>query len=330
MSEKVIVSAVSVLLLALFCRAEAQHAPKAIPRVGFVDSTVAPGAPSPLFGAFQLGLRDLNYVEGRNIIIERRYAEGSLHRMPSLVKELVQEKVDVIVAANNVLIQAAKEATTTIPIVMISSVDPVEAGYVRSFAQPGGNITGLAWLNRDISAKRLELLKEILPRISKIAAIWDGDGPGPSVAIKEYEAAARSFKWELLSLPIRRPTPDFEKVFQAAISARVGALVVVGNPLIAKHADQIFDFATKNRLPTMTERGTYVSAGDLLSYGASFAELHRRAASYVVDILKGANPADLQVKLPDKFEIFVNLKTARRLSILIPQRILVQADTVIQ
>lgn len=317
-------------ILACFYRAEAQQRPNAIPRLGFVVSTGTPATPSPLLDAFRLGLQNLGYSEGKNILIERRFAEGNLGRMPALVNDLVQQEVDIIVAVNNVVIRAAKEATKTIPIVMISSVDPVEAGYVQSFAHPGGNITGLAWLNREISAKRLELVKEMLPNTSKVAVLWDANGPGPAVAIKEYAAAARAFKWELLSLAVRGPKPEFAKAFQIATTARAGALVVVGNPFIAKHAKQVFEFATNNDLPTMTERSTYVAAGGLMSYGANFADLHRRAAEYVVDILKGAKPADLPVRLASRFEIFINLKTAKKLGLVIPRSILLQADKVIQ
>jgi putative ABC transport system substrate-binding protein len=213
---------------------------------------------------------------------------------------------------------------------MISSVDPVEAGYVKSFAHPGGNITGLAWLNRDISAKRVELLKEIFPKMSRIGILWDADGPGPAVAIKEYETAARAFKCEMFSLKVRGPNPDLARVFQAATAARVETLVVVGNPLMSRYASQVFDLATKNRLPSMTEQGLYVAAGGLISYGANLADLYRRSAEYVVDILKGAKPANLPVKLASRFETFVNLKTAEQIGIVIPQRVLVQADKVIK
>ena len=283
-----------------------------------------------MFDAFRQGLRDLGYMEGKNILIERRYAEGRLDRMPPFVQEFVQQKVDVIVAVNNVVIRAAKEATKTIPIVMISSVDPVVAGYVESFAHPGGNITGLAWLCRDISAKRVELLKELLPKMSRVGILWDADGPGPAIAFKEYEAAARAFKLELRSLEIRGPNPDFAGAFQAAKTARLDALIVVGNPLMAQHAKQVFELATKNRLPSMTEEGRYVDAGGLISYGANLADLYRRAAEYVVEILKGAKPGDLPVKLAAKFEIFINLKTAQQIGIVIPQHVLVQADKVIK
>ena len=241
--------------------------------------------------------------------------------MPRLVNELVQQKVDVIVAVNNVIIRAAKEATKTIPIVMISSVDPVAAGYVQSFAHPGGNITGLA---------HLELLKEVLPKMSRVAVLWDADGPGPAIAVKEYEAAARAFKIEFRSLAIRGPNPDFAGAFQTAKTARLDALIVVANPLMAQHAKEVFELAAKYRLPSMTEEGRFVNAGGLISYGANLTVLYRRAAEYVVDILKGAKPGDLPVKLASRFEIFINLKTSQQLGLVIPQHLLVQADKVIK
>jgi putative ABC transport system substrate-binding protein len=330
MKEKILVPLVVAFILAFSHPAEAQPAGKAIPRVGFISSTGTPESSSPLFDAFRLGLRDLGYVDGRNIVIVHRYAEGRLNRMPAFVQEFVQQKVDVIVAVNNVVIQAAKEATKTIPIVMISSVDPVVAGYVESFAHPGGNITGLAWLNRDISAKRVELLKEVLPKVSRVAVLWDADGPGPAIAVKEYEVAARAFKLEFRSLEVRGPNPDFEGAFQAAKTARVEALIVVGNALMSKHAKQIFELATKNRLPSVTEARHYVDPGGLMSYGANLPDIYRRTAGYVGEILKGAKPADLPVKLPEKFEIFINLKTALQVGVVVPQHVLVQADKVIK
>jgi len=330
MKEKVVVSIVLILALAFFCPAEAQQTTKAIPRIGFISSTGTAESPSPLFEAFRQGLRDLDYVDGKNIVILQRYAEGRLDRMPSFVHEFVHQNVDFIMGVNNVVIRAAKEATKTIPIIMISSVDPVAAGYVQSFAHPGGNITGLAWLNRDISAKRLELLKEVIPKLSRSAILWDADGPGPAVAFKEYTAAARAFKLELQSLEIRGPDPDFAGAFEAARVARAEALIVVGNPLMSQHMKSIFALATKHRLPSMTEEDRYVVAGGLISYGANFADLYRRAAEYVVDILKGTKPGDLPVKLASRFEIFINLKTSQQLGLVIPQHVLVQADKVIK
>jgi putative ABC transport system substrate-binding protein len=329
MKERILVPLVVAFTVA-FSLAEAQQTAKPIPRVGFISSTGTPEGSSPLFDAFRLGLRDLGYVDGRNITIVHRYAEGRLDRMPAFVQEFVQQNVDVILAVNNVVIQAAKEASKTIPIVMISSVDPVGAGYVESFAHPGRNITGLAWLNRDISAKRVELLKEVLPKMSRVAVLWDADGPGPAIAVKEYELAARAFKIEFRSLAIKGPDPDLAGAFQVAKTARVEAIIVVGNALMSKHAKQIFELATRNRLPSMTEARHYINPGGLMSYGADLADLYRRAAGYVVEILKGAKPGDLPVRLPEKFEIFINLKTAHQVGVVIPQHVLIQADKVIK
>lgn len=323
MKEKLsVLIVISLILGSVYC-AEAQQPAKTLPRIGLIASPRA-------FESFQLGLRDRGYVEDKNVLIERRYPEGRLDRIPGLVNELIEQKVDVIVAINNVAIRAAKDTTKTIPIVMVTSVDPVEAGYVKSFAHPGGNITGLANLGRDLSAKRVELLKELLPKISRLGILWDVDGPGPAVAFKEYEAAAHAFKLEFRSIEVRGPKPDFEKAFQAARTSRVDALIVVGNPLMAQHAKQVFDLGAKYRLTSMTEEARYVDSGGLISYGANAADLYRRAAEYVVEILRGANPADLPVKLPAKFEIFINLKTAHQLGIVIPQHVLVQADKVIK
>ena len=321
---------ISSLMLSYCPLATAQETPKAAPRIGYILSTGTSDEPSAQLDAFKLGLHDLGYVDGKNILIERRYAEGRLDRMPPFVQELVQQKVDVIVAPNNVVIRAAKQATKTIPVVMISSVDPVAAGYVDSFARPGGNITGLAWLVRDLSAKRVEILKELLPKLSRVGVLWDADGPGPTIAVKEYEEAARAFKLEFRSLPIRGPNPDFAGAFRTAKTPRLDALIVVANPLMTQHAKEAFDLAAKYRLPSMTEEGQFVNTGGLISYGANLADLHRRAAEYVVGILKGAKPSDLPVKLASKFEIFINLKTARQIGLVIPQRVLVQADKVIK
>jgi putative ABC transport system substrate-binding protein len=304
--------------------------PADMPRIGFVHSAGSPANPSPLFDAFRAGLKDLGHVEGKNILIESRYAEGRLDRMPALVNEIVQQKVHVIVAPSNVAIRAAKEATKTIPVVMMSSVDPVEAGYVQSFARPGGNITGLTHLGRDLSAKRFELLKELLPKMSRVSILWDADGPGPAVAFKEYEAAARAFKVELRSHEVHGPNPDFTGAFQAAKTARAEALIVVANPLMAQRAKQVFELATKNRLPSMTEGARYVEAGGLISYGTNLATLYRRAATYVDAILKGAKPANLLIEQPREFELFINKKTAQQLGVEIPNRVLVRANEVIE
>lgn len=320
-----------VAFLALNIPSGAQQPSKSLPRVGVIFSFgTAAETPSPIYEAYKQRLQDLGYIEGKNIILERRYAEGRLDRMAPFVQEFVQQKVDAILGVNNVVIRAAKDATKTIPIVMISSLDPVAAGYVETYARPGGNITGVAWLNRDISAKRIEILKEVLPKVSKIGILWDADGPGPAVAFKEYQSAASAFKLELQSLEVRGPTPDLAAALQGAKNAHTDAVIVVGNPMMSQHMKTLFPLVTKHRLPSMTEEDRYVEAGGLISYGASLSDLYRRAAEYTVEILKGAKPAELPVKLASKFDIFVNLKTAQQIGVVVPQRVLLQADKVIK
>lgn len=322
-----IVNAFLVIFLSL---GEVHATSQALPRVGLILSSGTAETPSPLLDAFRQGLHDLGYTDEKNILIERRYAEGRLDKMPRLVEEFVQQKVDVILATNNVVIRAAKEVTKTTPIVMISSVDPVGAGYVQSFARPGGNITGLAWLARDISAKRVELLRELLPRISRVGILWDADAPGPKVAFKEYTAAARAFKFDLRSIELRGTNPDLLAAFDAARLAHAEALIVVGNPIMSQHMKTICELARKQRLPSMTEENRYVEAGALISYGANLADLYKRSAEYVVEILKGAKAGDLPVKMASRFEIFINLKTAEQVGVAIPQHVMVRADKVLK
>jgi putative ABC transport system substrate-binding protein len=325
MARKTIIVLLVGLALASVHLADAQQ-PKKIPRIGYVSG--GPGNES--FEAFRQGLRELGYVEGKSVLIEYREARGRLDLMPALVDELVQQKVDVIVATNNVVIRAAKKATKTIPIVMRSSLDPVAAGYVNSLARPGGNITGLTNLGRDLSAKRVELLKEIFPKMSRIAVLWDADGPGPKVAFKEYQAAALAFNLHVQSLEVRGPKPDFEKAFQAVQKGRADALIIVINPVIRQHLGKVLDFSFKNRIPSMNEGRDIVEAGGLLSYATNNLDLYRRAAVYVDKILKGAKPADLPVERPTKFELVINLKTAKQIGVTIPPNVLVRADKVIK
>ncbi len=308
---------------------EAQQAKK-IPRLGFISSFGSPKDPWPFFESFRLGLRELGYIEGQNVLIENRYPEGRRDRMAALVDELVQLKVDVIVAANNTVIRAAQKATKTIPIVMVSSIDPVAAGYVTSLARPGANITGLSPLIRDLSAKRMELLKELLPNLSRVGVLWDADGPGPAIAFKEYTAAAQAFKLDLQSLEVRGPRPDLKGAFQAARKRRVDALIIVINPLIGQHQKEVLELTKKNRLPSLTENSQLVDAGGLLSYAANYSDMYRRAATYVDKILKGVKPADLPVEQPTKFELVINLKTAKEIGLTIPPNVLVRADRVIK
>jgi len=289
-----------------------------------------PSNPGPRVEAFRQGLRDLGYVEGKNIIVEYRYIEGNLDRSPGLVAELIQSKVDVLVTTFLPGTRAARDATKTIPIVMVSFVDPVATGLVESLARPGGNITGLATLSRDLSGKRLELLKEVVPGISRVGALRDIDAPGPAIAFKEYEAAARALKIQLQSLEIRAQNTDLEGAFQAAVKGRASALITIRNPLLNRFSKRIVDLAIKNRLPLMCEDSEYVEVGGLMSYSTIDADSFRRAAIYVDKILKGAKPADLPVEQPMKFELVINLKTAKQIGLTIPPNVLARADKVIK
>jgi putative tryptophan/tyrosine transport system substrate-binding protein len=290
----------------------------------------APSNPGPLVEAFRQGLRDLGYIEGKNIEVEYRWPLGRLDHIPSLIAELVQLNVDVLVVGPQPGINTAKKSTKTIPIVMISSIDPVAAGHVESLARPGGNVTGLALLTRDLSAKRVELLKEIIPRMTRMGILWDRQGPGPAVAFKEYEDAAREFKLDLQSLAVSGPKPDLEGAFRAAKERRRDALVIVSNPLIRFHLMRIIELAAVERLPSMYEDPGFVESGGLLSYGANNPDVYRRAAYYVDRILKGAKPATLPVEQPTKFEFVINLKTAKQIGLTIPQSVLYRADKVIK
>jgi putative tryptophan/tyrosine transport system substrate-binding protein len=317
--------ALSALLLVLSVSAEAQQ-PGKIPRIGILPSSGDAHNPGIEVKAFQQGLRDLGYIEGKNIVIEYRYVERKVERIPSLVAELVQLKVDVLVVGSPGAVQEAKRATKTIPIVMVITQDPVAAGYVDSLARPGGNITGLTRLTRDLAGKRLELLKEAVPTTSRVGVIWSGAGRG----FKGYEAAAHALKIPLQSLEVRTPNPDFEGVFQAAKKGRANALISVSNIRIQGYEKRIADLAIQNRLPSMYETDRWVEAGGLMSYGADNADSFKRAAVYVDKILKGTKPADLPVEQPTKFEFVINLKTAKTLNLTIPQSVLFRADKVIR
>jgi len=276
---------VAVVLLALGVIAEAQQ-PGKIPRIGYLESSGGPNIPGPQVEAFRQGLRELGYVEGKNIVVEYRYAEGKLDRIPSLVKELVQLDVDVIATGDRTAIVAAKQATKTIPIVMVTTVDPVATGIVDSLARPGGNITGLSTLARELSGKRLELLQEVLPDLRRVGVLWGADWPGSTVGFKGYEAAAPGLKLQLQSLEVRGANPDFEGAFQAARKGRANGLITISNPAFLGYPKRIADLAIKNRLPTMCERSVYVESGCLVSYSANDTENFRRAAVYVDKILR--------------------------------------------
>ena len=325
MKRKMTVLTLCTMLLALCVSAKAQQ-PGRIPRIGFLPSSGDTNNPGIEVRAFQQRLRDLGYIEGKNILIDYRYAEGKADRVPTLIAELVQLKVDVLVVGSPGAVQEAKQATKTIPIVMVITQDPVAAGYVDSLARPGGNITGITRLTRDLAGKRLELLKEAVPTTSRVGILWSGSGGG----FKGYEAAAQALKIPFQSLEIRTPNPDFEGVFQAAKKSRANALIVVSNIRLAGYHKRIVDLAIKNRLPSMCETDRWVEAGGLISYGADDADSFQRAAVYVDKILKGTKPADLPVEQPTKFGFVINLKTAKALNLTIPQSVLFRADRVIK
>src|SRR5262245_16815915 len=331
MKGKVTVLIPCAMLLALSLPAEAQQAGK-VPRIGYVSATGDPFNPGPNVEGFRQGLRDFGYVEGKNILVEYRYVEGKGARNPSLVAELVQPEVDVLVVGGPGGIRAAKQATKTIPIVIVTQEDPVAAGYIDSLARPGGNITGLTRLTRELSGKRLELLTEVVPKISRVGVLWWGDAPNRGILVsgfKDYEAPARALQLQLQLLEVRGAN-DFEGAFRAAAKGRANALIIIRSPLHTRHQKQIADLAIKNRLPSMHETSDMVEAGGLASYAANDADQFRRAAYYVDRILKGAKPADLPVEQPTKFEFVINLKTAKQIGLTIPQSLLYRADKVIK
>ena len=265
---------------------------------------------------------------------EYRFYGGTLEQIPALVNELVQLKVDVLVLSNFRAIRAAKEATKTIPIVMITTQNPVETKIIHSLARPSGNITGLTRLTRDLSGKRLELLKEVIPSITRAAVVWearrDAETSGSAIAVREYEAAANALKIQLQSLKVHGSYPDFARLFQSASKIRADALITIHNAFILDYRKEIAEFALKHQLPALGEGSAYVEAGALMSYATSDADLYRRAALYVDKILKGAKPADLPVEQPTKFELVINLKTAKQIGLVIPPQVLARADRMIK
>jgi putative ABC transport system substrate-binding protein len=323
MRKNVIGFALSALLCALCSSVAAQQTAK-VPRVGVLTPTFAVG-----FEPFRQGLRELGYVEGKNLAIEYRFAEGKLDRLPALAAGLVRHKVDIVVAVGGPSVQAAKKATETIPIVMTNAGDPVDQGFVASLARPGGNITGLSSLTTDLAGKRLELLKEIVPKLSRLAVLWHPDAIGSTLSWKESQLAAREQGLQLQSLEVRDPE-DLEGAFQAASKERAQALVALRSPIVAIERKRIAELAIKNRLPAIYDDRAYVEAGGLMSYGTNQADLYRRAAVYVDKILKGAKPADLPVEQPTKFEFVINLKSAKQIGLKIPPNVLARADRVIR
>jgi putative ABC transport system substrate-binding protein len=301
-----------------------------VPRVGYLS----PGSPSEpfrrrRFEAFRQGLRELGYVEGQNIAIESRWAEGKYDRYSALAADLVRLKVDVIVAVGGRATQDAQQATRTIPIVMSVVIDPVGSGLVSSLARPGGNVTGLTIMASDLVGKQLELLKEVVPKVSRVALLWNPANPGSAPQLREAEAAARALGVRLQTLEARGPQ-EIDSAFAAMTRERAGALLILPDAIFGNQRRQIAELAAKRRLPSLLGVGEYAEAGGLMTYSANNLDLERRAATFVDKILKGAKPADLPVEQPAKFELVINLRTAKAIGLTIPQSLLLRADEVIQ
>ena len=309
--------------------AQAQQ-PAKIPRIGYLTGSAFLSDNPSWHEAFRQGLRELGYIEGKNVAIEWRAVEGKRERQPALAAELVRLKVDVIVTVGSGDTRDAKEATASIPIVMIQAGDPVGSGFVATLARPGGNITGLSNLRPELSGKRLELLKEIIPRLSRVAVFTSPSSPDYGQVLKELDRAAGPVGVKLQYLDIRSPK-DFEPAFNAAAKGRADAVLVrVVGPVLSPHRREVAEIAVKTRLPVIYERTAEVEAGGLMSYGVNIPDLHRRAATYVDRILKGAKPADLPVEQPTKFELIINLKAAKQIGLTIPPSVLARADKVIK
>ena len=324
-----LVAVLAVSLLAAPLAADAQQAGK-VPRIGFLGVTSPSDRPSHL-DAFRQRLRELGWVEGQNIVIDYRYAEGRVDRLPDLAAELVRLKVDLIVAsAGTQAATAAKNATETIPIVMIYVRDPVGTGLIASLARPGGNVTGVSGsAGLELFAKQLELLKETVPKIRRVAILSNPDNAYHQLAIREVNVAARSLGVQLQLLEARGPN-EFDGAFAAMATERVGALLVLSDAIFNSHRTRLADLAARSRLPAAYGVRESVEAGGLMSYGPSFLDLFRRSAAYVDKILKGAKPADLPVEQPTKFELVINLKTAKALGLDVPPSLLARADEVIE
>jgi len=306
--------------------AAAAQQPTEMRRVGFLSAGSAVRA---LRIIFDESLANLGWIEGKNVVFERRYAENKLERLPELAAELIRLRPDVIVAAGTLAPLALKRATTTIPIVMQNAGAPVESGLVTSLARPGGNITGLSLDSPELAGKRLQLLKEILPAVSRVAVVWNAANPYPAVVLKETREAAVELGIEIHSFEVRGPA-DVASALESVMRQQPNALITVEDPLTINERDYIVEFMARNRLPAMYGVRQFVDAGGLIAYGANLADLQRRAASYVDKILHGAKPGDLPIEQPTKFELVINMKTAKALGLTIPKDLLLRADDVIE
>jgi putative ABC transport system substrate-binding protein len=326
MNKKIVIFMLAAFMLALVRLAEAQQ-PAKTPRIGFLR-TAAP--PESYLGAFRQGLKELGYIEGKNIGFEYRWAGGKTDQLPALAAELARLKVDIIVTDGTPPALAARKAIGTIPIVMASSGDPVGTGLIASLARPGGNITGLTSINAELGGKILELLKEIVPRLTHVAILGPSDRPIDAIFLKNAEAPAQALGLKIIPLRFRGPD-DYESLFRAATKERADALLVRGTPFTSPaHRKRIVELAAKSRLPAVYDTRAWADTGGLMSYGADRIDMYRRAATYVDKILKGTKPADLPVEQPTKFEFIINLKAAKQIGLTIPPNILARADRVIR
>jgi len=325
--RKAIFSILFVVLLAVAVIAEAQH-PTKIPRIGYLEGGPL-SAHAARIEAFRQGLRELNYVEGKNIAIEWRFADGNRDRLAALAAELVGLKVDVIVTGGSAPTRAAKEATSLIPIVMAQDNDPVAAGIVSSLARPGGNITGLSNFSPELAGKRLEILKEVVPKLSRVALLGDPIGPSQVQVMKVLEPFAKTFDVQLQYLDVLEPK-DIETAFRATVKERADGILTLASINVVAQRAQIVELAAKNRLPAIYHNSQFAEAEGLMFYGVNVFDLDRRAASYVDKILKGAMPANLPVEQPTKFEFVINLKAAKQIGVTIPPNVLARADRVVR
>jgi putative ABC transport system substrate-binding protein len=328
MKKKITVLMLGAFILACFQFAQAQQ-PKKVFRIGYVSVFGGPATSDRGFEALRQGLRDLGYIEGKNIVFEFRGAEGKWDRIPDLVNELVRLKVDVLFCPNLPAIDAAKQATKTIPIVMVSNVDPVELGIVDSLARPGANITGLTLQSLELSGKRLELLKEIFPKLKRVGLVWNLGDQSMNLITKQIQAAAPPLGVTLQAFGVRDPD-DFGGIFAKISQKPPDALFSIADRLIISQTKQILEFGVKSKIPTMFDFAPAVDSGALMAYGPDRAEVSRRAAIYVDKILKGAKPTDLPIEQPTKFELVINLKTAKQIGVTIPPNVLARADRVIK
>jgi putative ABC transport system substrate-binding protein len=323
------------MLLALCASAEAQQ-PKGVPRIGVLSRGLHPSdsrAPSPHnFEAFRQGLRELGYIEGKNIIIESRYAEGRFERFPALAEELVRLKVEIIVVDSFTTASAVKKVTTTIPIVVAGGANPIGSGLVASLARPGGNVTGLTNISTELLGKRLELLKEVVPKVTRFAFLSDSDSEGSKAMFKETQVAAQTLGVKFQLVEVKAQDPDFDGAFRLMAKERIGAIIISPSPRLnlSLHQKRILELLEQARTPAMHPNVSWMDDGGLMYYGANSRDLYRRTATYVDKIVKGTKPADLPVEQPTKFEFIINLKAAKQIGLTIPPNVLARADRVIK